>query len=76
MLVLSRRSSESVVIGGSSACNRVLRITVIDVRGGTVRLGIEADADIPVHRAEIWGQIFPNMPQGPPARLRQSGNQA
>jgi sRNA-binding carbon storage regulator CsrA len=54
----------------------VLRITVIDVRDATVKLGIEADADVPVHRAEVWGKIFPNMPPRPTAALRQSGSVA
>jgi carbon storage regulator CsrA len=71
MLVLSRRSHESVVIGGSGGFDRVLRITVIDVRDGTVKLGIEADADVPVHRSEVWGKIFPNVPQHPAATPRQ-----
>ena len=70
MLVLSRRNHESLVIGGSTAFDRLLRITVIDVREGTVKLGIEADADIPVHRSEIWGRVFPSVRQAarePPA---------
>ena len=73
MLVLSRRSQESVVIGGARGSDRVMRITVIDVRDGTVRLGIEADADIPVHRSEVWGKIFPDVPQHPTARRAQDG---
>jgi carbon storage regulator CsrA len=60
MLVLSRRSHESVVIGGSSGFDRVVRITVIDVRDGTVKLGIEADADTPVYRSEVPLRIFPD----------------
>lgn len=64
MLVLSRRSHESVVIGGSSGFDRVVRITVIDVRDGTVKLGIEADADTPVYRSEVPLRIFPDAPGG------------
>ena len=57
MLVLSRKSQESVVIGGSSHFERLLKVTVLDVKGGKVRLGFEVDADIPVHRHEVWERI-------------------
>jgi carbon storage regulator len=72
MLVLSRKSHEAIVVGGSTSFSSVLRITVIDVRDGTVRLGIEAEADVPIHRAEIWGRVFPNEPQGPTTRRRSN----
>lgn len=57
MLVLSRKSQESVVIGGNDAFSRLLRVTVLDISGGKVRLGFEIDADIPVHRKEVWDRI-------------------
>jgi len=57
MLVLSRKSQESVVIGGSDCFDRLLKVTVLDVKGGKVRLGFEVDADIPVHRHEVWERI-------------------
>jgi carbon storage regulator CsrA len=57
MLVLSRKSQESVVIGGNDAFARLLKITVLDIGGGKVRLGFEIDADIPVHRKEVWDRI-------------------
>lgn len=57
MLVLTRKSMESVVIGGSSGLARLLKVTVLDVRAGRVRLGFEVDADIPVHRLEVWERI-------------------
>jgi carbon storage regulator len=47
MLVLSRKRDERIVIGDN------IVITVVDVRGDKVRLGIEAPAEIPVHRQEI-----------------------
>jgi carbon storage regulator len=47
MLVLSRKRNEQLVIGGD------IVITVIDVRGDKVRLGIEAPSSIPVHREEV-----------------------
>ena len=57
MLVLTRKSQESVVVGGSSSFERMLKVTVLEVSGGKVRLGFEADADIPVHRSEVWERI-------------------
>ncbi len=47
MLVLSRRSNQSIVIGNS------IRVTIVDVRGDKVRLGIDAPRDIAVHREEV-----------------------
>jgi carbon storage regulator len=57
MLVLSRKSKESVVVGGFSGTERVLKVTVLEIRGSIVRLGFEADADVPVHRLEVWERI-------------------
>lgn len=57
MLVLARKNQESVVVGGSSACDHVLKVTVLDIRGGRVKLGIEADQNVPVHRWEVWERI-------------------
>lgn len=51
MLVLSRKKDERIVIGGN------IVITVIDVRGDKVRLGIEAPHDVPVHRQEVYDAI-------------------
>jgi len=57
MLVLSRKNRESVVIGGSNCFHRLLKVTVVDIRGSKVRLGFEVDADVPVHRSEVWERI-------------------
>jgi carbon storage regulator len=57
MLVLSRKSNESVVVGGTDRFERLLKVTVLDIRNGSVRLGFEADADVPVHRQEVWERI-------------------
>ena len=51
MLVLSRKRSESVVIDEN------IVVTVIEVRGDKVRLGIQAPRDVPVHRSEILASI-------------------
>jgi carbon storage regulator len=57
MLVLSRKSKESVVIGGSTGFERLLKVTVIAIEAGRVRLGFDVDADVPVHREEVWQRI-------------------
>jgi carbon storage regulator len=57
MLVLSRKNRESVVVGGSDGFHRLLKVTVLDIRGSHVRLGFEVDADVPVHRSEVWERI-------------------
>lgn len=54
MLVLSRKRNESIVIGEGDS--KVV-ITVVEVRGDKVRLGIEANRDTPVHRQEVYDVI-------------------
>jgi len=51
MLVLSRQKDESIMIGDD------VKITIVDVRGDKVRLGISAPKEIPVHRMEIYEAI-------------------
>lgn len=51
MLVLSRKRNESVVI------NDQIIVTVVEVRGDKVRLGIQAPRDVPIHRSEIMAAI-------------------
>lgn len=51
MLVLSRKKNESLVI------NRDITITVVEIRGDKVRLGIVSPKDVPVHRQEVWEAI-------------------
>ncbi|UCG47097.1 MAG: carbon storage regulator CsrA [Phycisphaerales bacterium] len=51
MLVLSRQKDESIVIGDD------VEVTIVDVRGDKVRLGITAPKNIPVHRREIYEAI-------------------
>ena len=62
MLVLSRQRDESIFIGDN------IKITVVDIRGDKVRLGIEAPTEIPVHRQEVYEAIHGvKMPSGIPA---------
>jgi carbon storage regulator len=51
MLVLSRQRDESIVIGDNVV------VTIVDIRGDKVRLGIEAPEEIPVHRQEVYEAI-------------------
>ena len=57
MLVLSRKSNESVVIGGTEGLVRQLTVTVLEIRGGKVKLGFDADPSISVRRSELADQI-------------------
>jgi len=60
MLILSRKNRESVVVGGGGGVDSLIKITVLEVAGGRVKLGFEADSDIPVHRLELWEQMSAN----------------
>jgi carbon storage regulator len=51
MLVLSRQRDESIIIGDN------IVVTVVDVRGDKVRLGIEAPREVSVHRREVYEAI-------------------
>ena len=51
MLVLSRHRDESIMIGDE------IVVTIVDIRGDKVRLGIDAPQDIPVHRQEVYEAI-------------------
>jgi len=71
MLVLSRHRDESIMIGDD------VRITVVDIRGDKVRLGIDAPQEIPVHRQEVYDAIKrenaraskPGAYNGPPGNV-------
>ena len=51
MLVLSRKTDESLLIGDD------IKVTVLDIRGGQVRIGISAPSSIKIHREEIYDKI-------------------
>ena len=59
MLVLSRKAEESVVIGRPHGLERMLKVTVLEIHGGAVRLGFETSTDFPVHRWEAWSGSGP-----------------
>jgi carbon storage regulator CsrA len=68
MLVLTRKSQEAVVVGGSEGFERLLKITVLQIDRAKVRLGFEVDSAVPVHRWEVWERIRDGGPaEGPTA---------
>lgn len=56
MLVLTRKNQESVIFGRADTGDQMLKVTVLEVRGGKVRLGIEGDRSIRVLRSELLGR--------------------
>lgn len=48
MLVLSRKRDEKIVIGND------IELTVVEIRGDKVRIGVQAPSNIPVHRHEVY----------------------
>ncbi len=61
MLVLSRKKNESIVI------NSDITITVVEIRGDKVRLGIVAPKEVPVHRQEVYDAIHGKDADSPAA---------
>ncbi len=57
MLVLTRKVLESIVIGDN------VTIKVLEIKGGKVRLGIEAPDGVEVHRHEVWLRLHPEQPE-------------
>lgn len=53
MLVITRKPNEEIKIGP----NGEITVTVVEVRGNQVRLGINADRNVPIHRKEVYDQI-------------------
>ena len=51
MLVLSRKKDEAIILGDD------IKIVVVEIREGKVRLGVEAPKEVPVHRQEIYEAI-------------------
>jgi len=51
VLVLSRKKGEQIVISDT------ITITIVEIRGDKVRIGIEAPPDVEVHRQEVWDAI-------------------
>ena len=58
MLVLARKNRESIVVGGAGSLNLVVRVTVVEVHKGMVKLGFQANSDVAFYREEVWDRIL------------------
>jgi carbon storage regulator len=69
MLVLSRKKDESIII------NDHIRVTIVEIRGDKVRLGIDAPKEVSVHRREVYEAIQNQARQdaAAPASLPENG---
>ena len=71
MLVLTRKCQEVVVVSGADGFNVLLKVTVLGIENGKVRLGFEAADDVPVHRLEVWERIRANADPDGPTRISE-----
>ena len=62
MLVLSRKTNQSIMIGDE------IEITVLSVSGEKVRLGIKAPREVPVFRGEVYNEVSAQQREADPAR--------
>ena len=58
MLVLARKTGESVVAMPPAGSEPMIKVTVLESRRGNVRLGFEAATDVLIHRLEVWERII------------------
>lgn len=66
MLVLSRKAQEAVMVGGADGSEHLLKVTVLEVKGQSVRLGFEVNVAVPVDRWEVWEKRrLAGLPDGP-----------
>jgi carbon storage regulator len=70
MLVLSRKKNESIVI------NNDITVTVVEIRGDKVRLGIVAPKEVPVHRQEVYDAIHGQASETPATVVVNKPNEA
>ena len=57
MLVLSRKRGERIMIGNN------IELMIMDVRGGTVRLGLDAPKEVAIHREEVFRRVQDELSQ-------------
>ena len=70
MLVLSRKQNQNIVI------NDDIVVTVVEIRGDKVRLGVVAPPTVSVHRREVWDAIHGGQPSVAPATAERTGKDA
>ena len=74
MLVLSRRNSESVVVGDPGGRpEQMLKVTVVEIGRGKVRLGFEVAAHVAVNRWEVWQRMRSSVRMDDPQTDAVSG---
>lgn len=75
MLILSRKSSESVVVGDPAGhVDQLLKVTVLEIGRGRVRLGFEGPDHFPVNRWEVMQRMrSSDQPSDPPLGLTPFG---
>jgi len=61
-LVFTRKNLESVVVGASDDVDRQLKVTVLEIRGTSVKLGFDVSRDVPINRWEVWRRIRAGSP--------------
>jgi carbon storage regulator len=57
MLVLTRKCQEVIVVGGTGEVTPMLKLTVLGIEAGKVRLGFEPPPHVSVHRLEVWERL-------------------
>lgn len=62
MLVLTRKCQQTVVVTGADGVSVMLKVIVLGIDNGKVRLGFEAADDVPVYRQEVWERIRDKVP--------------
>ena len=66
MLVLARKRQESVVIASTDDLHELVRVTVIEVSNGKVKLGFQAEKDLAIHREEVWKRVCDELTTSTP----------
>lgn len=59
MLVLTRLPDQAIIINGN------IKITVVEVRGNRVRIGVEAPKEVPIHREEVYNEMLDSKGSAP-----------
>ncbi|MBI5764721.1 MAG: carbon storage regulator [Planctomycetes bacterium] len=55
---MSRKSEESIIVDGFNNPQRELKVTVLEIKGGRVKLAFEVNAGAPIHHARAWTQLI------------------
>jgi carbon storage regulator CsrA len=58
MLILERKNQQAVVVSDPRSSKQLLKVTVLEIRRGGVKLGIEGEREVPVYRSEVWETNF------------------